>query len=452
MSEFRMNLVSQNVSRLANTLLLEFGDIKADKSKETITQKYIQKVKNFNYDLKNGTINYLSNIEMIESRSLDLTKLNEFINLVRTKDCYKETKDSIMQFKDVSEMQVDFWLTTFLRKVLTEIFLKDANLAIVTPLVHRFLNDLQDGSIEWNITTFLSGLIIESPPINIDKNVILRKPSENDVELFLNRNLLELKPFSISHTSAVLIVDTMDRIQPFVYPEIDKYILLLRLFQKGSVNIIINHWMSNSLINFGDAYGWPNYIPFPNEKYTIKKEDEEKLRTFVAELKLKLPIDNYGQLTMNDYIGISIARYQDAILKNEDFVNRISYIIMGLEALYLESQERGELSLRLAQRVSKFVNLVSGEDILKVFNIMKEAYEIRSDFVHGSVKDKDRTNIKDLFDTSSEYLRKSIVGFLLLRDKKPKEDFIGLIDNTILEPRALEKMEKLIEPIRKFIF
>ncbi len=139
-------------------------------------------------------------------------------------------------------------------------------------------------------------------------------------------------------------------------------------------------------------------------------------------------------------------RYQDALLKPEAVENKIAYGIMGLEALYLKAKEREELSHRLAQRIAKIFEVL-GEQPVKIYNLIKKGYDIRSSFVHGSILHGNLQEMKSLLDSTLELLRKSILVFLQVRKEKEKDEFLSLIDNSLLDDQALGRLKALVHSL-----
>jgi F0F1-type ATP synthase alpha subunit len=118
---------------------------------------------------------------------------------------------------------------------------------------------------------------------------------------------------------------------------------------------------------------------------------------------------------------------------------------MCLEALYLKENERQELDHRLGQRVAKLFNQFNHEP-LEVYNKIKRSYEIRSSFVHGSPISKDQQNeASKLAQDILEYARVSIIIQLQLKVVMDKDKFLNLLDNSLLNKQANEKLQSLIE-------
>ncbi len=94
--------------------------------------------------------------------------------------------------------------------------------------------------------------------------------------------------------------------------------------------------------------------------------------------------------------------------------DRIVDLIIAAESLFLNDQgNRGEQRFRLALRAAKFVESPR-YDPRQVFALMREAYDIRSDLVHGgSIKkiklpDMPDAKLDDLVLASEEILRLGI--------------------------------------------
>jgi len=127
-------------------------------------------------------------------------------------------------------------------------------------------------------------------------------------------------------------------------------------------------------------------------------------------------------------------------------MERVTYAIMGLEALFLKSSEREDLSHRLAQRVAKCLSILNYQPI-EIYRVLKQSYEVRSEFIHGApIHEDELRNSGELANKVMEYLRLSILVFMELKKEKiEKENFISIIDNSLLNREAQEKLQSLIK-------
>lgn len=168
----------------------------------------------------------------------------------------------------------------------------------------------------------------------------------------------------------------------------------------------------------------------------------------------------------NDYLTIAFNRYNDSLF-NMGIQERISVTVMGLEALFFKTDEKLELKYKLCIRISKILGLM-GYDAIKINKTINEAYNIRSDFVHGGpleisrkvdrfnaigILEKNET-IKDFIKIMIEILRICILINVLLRNGKAytkgkrnpmKEHFIDCIDSALIDNGTEKKLKTLLE-------
>ena len=295
----------------------------------------------------------------------------------------------------------------------------------------------------WDVLVELEGVWMRAEEIEIHKGLKIRRPRPEDLEFEQPFGYIipQMEP-TFRFPSAIMEIRQKAKAQPHVLDEIEKLIIALRLYKLGSViggKII---WKPKSILQF-EGTSW-SYLTQPIVyKYSLGSEDVPKLQTFLDKIKTLLPVTQ-GKIKAIDHISISLQRYNDALFK-PDPTERLAYGIMGLEALFLKSLEREELAHKLAQRVAKCLSLLTHQP-LEVYRIIKESYDIRSEFIHGSLVDERRYhNASKLADKVLEYLRSSILIFLELKDKVKKERFLNTIDNSLLHHNASAKLEQLIK-------
>jgi hypothetical protein len=153
----------------------------------------------------------------------------------------------------------------------------------------------------------------------------------------------------------------------------------------------------------------------------------------------------------NDHISIAFDRYKDALIQGGIEERKIAYAMMGLEALFFKSSgELQELDYRLRMRMAKVLGNIE-YDPIQVKNAVKEAYNIRSIFSHGgllSYKQKNRYNEKyqggvtHLTKTILDFLRESII--LSITIKMEKEEWIDLIDNSLIDKESDQKLSNIL--------
>jgi hypothetical protein len=200
--------------------------------------------------------------------------------------------------------------------------------------------------------------------------------------------------------------------------------------------------------NFGTAI--TSFAPVhPRYKYEFKQDDVDAFAQYHEQVKPHL-----DELTkQNDFIGIAYHRYE-AALSEGLAEGRIALAINCLEALYLGGKE-GELAHRLSQRTAALLRQKISDLGTDIYDKTYAAYSIRSEFVHGAVEsNKDRKKNKrrsqtahDLSAPILDYARVSLLIFLQLRKVKSKEEFLKLIDRSLLDETAHKELIDLISPV-----
>ena len=91
---------------------------------------------------------------------------------------------------------------------------------------------------------------------------------------------------------------------------------------------------------------------------------------------------DFGVMNKNEKLmHLTLKRYRDALLQPVTIEARITSAITCLESLFLE--EDVELSHRLSQRVAALLRIYNLSPIA-VYKNVKDAYAIRSKYIHGA--------------------------------------------------------------------
>ena len=188
-----------------------------------------------------------------------------------------------------------------------------------------------------------------------------------------------------------------------------------------------------------------------SESYPIYDKDVVRLRKFFQEISDILPLD-FGTPSDKLNLGFSYQRYTEAILQNELTEKRIVNIISGLESLYSNSNQ--ELSRHLRLSVSNLMGIF-GYDSYEVRSKIKDAYEIRSKFIHGNHLDynskrnfiEKHGSLESLFSYTTSYLRISIILFLAL--KKEKDEFIDILEDILIDNKKEQEFKEQIKSIKE---
>jgi hypothetical protein len=271
----------------------------------------------------------------------------------------------------------------------------------------------------------------------------LRRPTPNDFSFeYPLDSLVWIRPSEpIIEPTAILEAIQVARSPSEIQEYIERLLLALKLYKPCSIAKIEATFKPESILRF-PFNEFPTTLPSIAYTCTLSSKELDYLRTFLAIIEPLLPITR-GRVEPREYISISLQRYNDALSKS-DFAESLTYAIMGLEAQYLT--ESSELSHRLAQRVAKITGLL-GFDPREVYKEIKDAYNIRSKFIHGaSLTKKEIDDASRLANKVIRYLQLSILTFLELKHvaKKDKREVLELIDASMIDSSSEEKLREII--------
>lgn len=309
--------------------------------------------------------------------------------------------------------------------------------------------DLMQLPIKSGATVYIQGVVLESESFVVSKELSIRQPNKDDLEIEI-KGLLSIHD-TMPNYSAILELEFIER-GINIQRRYERIICSLRLFDVGSVTWIKNTNYTDSFIDhflMGTLSSGNIHGPFINMKIT--KEKEERFRLFFQTLESRIPTNFFHNLhDIKDSLSISYDRYCDALLKLDIPEYRIANAIMGLEALFFKSDgEKDELRYRLRIRIGKFLGAL-GFNALEVQQLIKEAYDVRSLFLHGGILsvekgrkiDETHGNINSLIRKILDILRISIVVNLMI--EKEKNELIALIDDALIDDEKNNDLKALL--------
>ena len=381
-------------------------------------------------------------------QELDEESIETLIHSISRKQEFKTALNLLIEQKNVDEIIAKGWLERFLWTIIIRYYQRRLKEADINELIDIFLDEIERGVTKCRILAWLHNIHLEDAKVELDEGVILRIPMKDDfeTEIPLYPPLYEYPQPDIT-PSAVLEIEK--RIAPKlrgpaialgIDPTIvGRYVTALQLYKRCSAYSYYIRIEPRGVIYVGGHYKPLQLLQASTFKCTLTPDETSKVRAFINKILPKLPLDEMGNPLLNHFLGIALARYQDALLKTEPLSNKLAYAVFGLEALYLGKDEFGELKHRLAQRVAKVVHLLGKtQDPISVYEDVKKAYNIRSRFVHGGFEElKDR----ELLDKIAEYLRLSILVFMFAENKK---HLLDLIDRSMLTEKANEELKNFL--------
>ncbi len=237
-------------------------------------------------------------------------------------------------------------------------------------------------------------------------------------------------------------------------------VTILRLFDLGSVALICYEMIPESLLEMPEVFTFP--VSDFEEKYMINPAREERLVYFWQRMSQMLPYEGYGYGSSKEEISpinIAFQRYSDALVADNQVVERrITNVMMGLESLYL-SNESSEISYRLRMRVAKVLGLL-GKDPYKAKQAVNHAYSVRSSFSHGDNISKDvRKEIDKAYDGNLnvllkvvlDLLRISIIFHVVAHEQFNKQSLVKLMEDAAIDDSKEAELKRLAESARDLL-
>ena len=346
-------------------------------------------------------------------------------------------------------------LISFLDLFLLKYFKGEIKESDVDSITKSFIKDLHSEPFECGAEVGILGVALEIPFIDLRNGITLRQTQKNDLEIEIPEYLINHQGLDHNYPSLIMKITTLGRTAADVQQKIWDAEAILRLFKVGSIRHKNYEFYSKSFSTQLRGRGGSLDTTQPANIGFIKKNEIERLRKFWDFMQEKVIVfTRLGPKTT--FRHIAYQRYQDAILpRQENFERRVADCMMGLESIFLrDGGEQQELAYRLRMRVSRVMGKI-GFDAFKIKRMIRDAYEVRSRFVHGGTLDHDgTTRLEEKHESLSKFLlqlldilRISIVVTLIMDIEKPK--FIDLIDGSFLEKKYEVELEQILSNTRQ---
>ena len=406
------------------------------------------KINKFEYSMDSGltsgaTGQHITKKQIIYSHNLDI--------ILNSSSEFKELANWL---KDIYHIQNShFKLQSFLRFVIQDYL---DNRKIKQELIDLFIKELNDEPIRAKAIVRLRGVTVEDPPIKLSNSCMLRRITPSDVE---EESLISIPLFNMSNpmhnqVTAILEIEKDVLNAAEIQKEIEKTILILRLYGVGGASQISYVLTGDTITRFIGGTFSSNQRIMPREKLKIYSKDVGKLKKFWKEFNALNQINFLGINQSNDLENIQFAyqRYCDSLFLEGLYEQQVASAIIGLESLYMNDSK--ELSRFLRLRISKFLGL-AGLNPQRIQDVLKDAYSVRSYFVHGNKmgyrkKRKLQSKYKsenELLKEVLEYLRLSMV--IILSIHKQKEELIDLIDDSFIDRTKEDILGNQLKEIMK---
>lgn len=211
------------------------------------------------------------------------------------------------------------------------------------------------------------------------------------------------------------------------------FMIVLRLYRSGKIGFLDSN-LEYSISHAGNT--WQNqdcglesdWEKWKNNPYILLQEDAEKLRELWDELH---KID--FQKSENKFLLSAIDRFMESYQK-DNIEDKILDLMICLESLLQDNP--AELRFRLSIRTALLIG-EKNEEKNRIYKIVKEGYDVRSDTVHGLntsiVKiENEEISLNSLHEELENIVRRSIRKFITkINNNEKRGTVIQNLDNTL---------------------
>jgi len=293
---------------------------------------------------------------------------------------------------------IEFPLQNFLQKIIGVDSSNLENEDIVN-YVSELIARLEKTPFTWKIKAWIYGIWLADDEYGIYNGLKIRRPTSFDLESEKSGYMANLYGIlNFNKPAAIIEMEERAKTHSEIFYKLEEILCILRLFKVGSIFSTRTEGDPSFLFQ---EYQENNISSAQFYSYKITNKDISEIKTLIKKMKeilsqdiLKVHLNEPGPALIIpdrllkvhkdvDPISIALQRYNDTLLKPENIESRITSIMTCFEALYLKGNEREGISRRLSQRAAiilKFTGLKPNN----VYNKLKNAYDIRSTYIHGS--------------------------------------------------------------------
>ncbi len=300
-------------------------------------------------------------------------------------------------------------------------------------LVHAFASVVTEAPVNYSPEVHIDGLKIKNKEFNLGRSYSLRPVSEDDLALEFRSEGKALNSSGFGQFAPMGVVEFEVQTEDIsnVFNKRDSVLSTLQLYDLVSLcEVTINpNPLLRGHLSRRPAYGIRRRdVPqLPYQMQLDENSDGERLARFFEEIQ---PIVHHrvSKSSTDTFVSIAFNRYQNALVDDDSEESRLTSAIMSLEALFLGNE--GELSDKLSRRTGILLGH-EGENEIEVYDKIKQAYRVRSNYVHASKDQSGRENnqpdnINKLTDRVLDYTRRCIIIALQLSNEMVEEKSVTM--------------------------
>ena len=387
---------------------------------------------------------YTGSFEDITKERWNGTEKRALIDTLVSSDLGKRALKATTQENGRTSDQPPIHFTQFMNKIF-EIALHDKS-DDVKGLVRAYAHSLLSLPIIRHATVHLHGIRTEVD-IESCNGLVFRSVKPEDIErcAYIELQAFNLGPRKHEIPQVILEFDVESSSYLEAQYEVERIMIALRLFRVGQVDYSQYIIDSDSPLDMSGLHS--KWTPiFTSEKYVVEASEHKSFCNFLQSINNLIPPEWITKQNEKIHdLTIAFDRYCDAILIRDPPAKRISLAVMGLEALFSEGGEG--ISRKLAQRLARLMLYLDMKPTV-IQQIILEAYDIRSEYVHGSVpEERERKGkepltpeeVKRVMDVVLDLLRICILIRLANAERVDKKKLISYLEHTMIGHEKAER-------------
>jgi len=221
---------------------------------------------------------------------------------------------------------------------------------------------------------------------------------------------------------------------------VDRLINALRLYRLGSVSTPRYETAVESFSQFaGGTFGSRPRVA--RLGYELSPADATTLDQAIKILVPILPSSYELPKEKPNFLSTALQWYGEALLAGGPVEGTVAWAVACLEALFLGDNPPAELTYRLAQRVAALLGCF-GWASLEIRESVREAYDVRSRYVHGAVSKKlSHEALTALFRKVAEYARVSCLVWIQLQRAQERNEVLKVLDEAMVDDDARVRLK-----------
>lgn len=230
----------------------------------------------------------------------------------------------------------------------------------------------------------LLGFNSELTEIKLSDHIIIRRGADHELEEIYDRikyDNLKTQQFIIEYEYTESNESTFPR---KLFKLLDDLNLFFTIFLEGKTKVAnaLRHILNNGEYQKAGFTTNPKVSAYFSEEYILRREDSEKIKDCWERFQLQ---------SDNQTMQIALRRYLFSIQKSEE-EDQVIDLMIAFEALLIKNNE-GSINENIATRCSKFLSHKYDQE--EMYNILRKAYKLRSEIVHGSSFELNEMNSRE---------------------------------------------------------